>query len=162
VGTLAVSFRNCNLRKNKMKEYLDNCLEKYFIQILNRNEFKLIDSEFFGLGGIYRFENSDLKFNIINDRGIIETSISSIYSEYFFDFELVNFYLFKQTKSEILKPKFGENILSKRLNLEEISSLFEKELDYINFIFSKTEYLKTETELLKIGAERAKLLFGNI
>ena len=145
-----------------MKEHLDNYLEKYFIQILNRNEFKLIDSEFSGMGGIYRFENNELKFNIIYDRGIIETSISSIYSKDFFDFEIINFYLLKQTKSEILKPKFGENILSKRLSLEEISLFFEKEFDWINYIFSKTEYLKTETELLNIGNERAKLLFGNI
>jgi hypothetical protein len=145
-----------------MKEHLDNYLEKYFIQILNRNEFKLIDSEFSGMGGIYRFENNELKFNIIDDRGIIETSISSIYSKSFFDFEIVNFYLLKQTKSGILKPKFGENILSKRLSLEEISLFFEKEFDWINSIFSKTEYLKTETELLNIGNERAKLLFGSI
>ena len=145
-----------------MKEYLDNCLEKYFITILNRNGFKLIDSEFSGMGGIYRFENNDLKFNIINDRGIIENSISSIYSKNFFDFELVNFYFLKQTKSGILKPKLGENILSKRLNLEEISFFFDKEFYWIKSIFDKTAYLKTETELLNIGNERAKLLFGNI
>jgi hypothetical protein len=40
-----------------MKEYLDECLEKYFNQILNRNGFKLLDSEFSSMGGIYRFEN---------------------------------------------------------------------------------------------------------
>lgn len=145
-----------------MKELLDNYLEKYFIQILNKNEFKLIDSEFSGMGGIYRYENSDLKFNIINDRGIIETSISSLYSKNFFDFELINNYFLKQTKSEFLKPNFGENILTKRLNLEEISLFFDKEFDWIKFIFDKTEYSKTETELLNIGIERAKLLFGNI
>jgi hypothetical protein len=145
-----------------MKEHLDNCLEKYFIQILNRNEFKLIDSVFSSMGVIYRFENSNLKFNIINDRGIIETSISSINSINYFDFELLNFYFLKQKKSEILKPKFGENILSKRLNLEEISLFFDKEFNWIKSIFDKTEFLKTETELQYIGNERAKLLFGNI
>jgi hypothetical protein len=32
-----------------MKEYLDECLEKYFIQILNRNGFELLDSIFSGM-----------------------------------------------------------------------------------------------------------------
>ena len=144
-----------------MKEYLDVCLEKYFIQILNRNDFKMSSSEFYGMGGIYRFENNYLKFNIINDRGIVETSISSIFSETFFDFELLNAYFLKQRKSEIVKPTFGVNILSKRLSLEEISLLFEKEYSCIKSIFDKTQYHKTEKELLNIGNERAKLLFGN-
>ncbi len=143
-----------------MKEDLDNCLEKYFIQILNRNGFKLIDSDFSSMGVIYRFKNSNLKFNIINDRGIIETSISSINSINYFDFELVNIYFLKQNKTKILKPKFGENVLSKRLNLEEISLFFDKEFDWIKSVFDKTEFLKTETELQNIGNERAKLLFG--
>ena len=114
------------------------------------------------MGGIYRFKNKNLKFNIINDRGIIETTISSIYSENYFDFELLKVYFFKQTKSEIIKPKFGENILSKRLSLEEISYFLEKEINWIGSIFDKTKYLKTENELQNIGNERAKLLFGNI
>jgi hypothetical protein len=144
-----------------MKEYLDETLEKYFIKFLNINEFKLIDSEFSGMGGIYRFENRDLKFNLVNDRGIIETYISSIYSTNFFDFDLINFYFLKQSKLESLKPSFGKNLLTKRLNLEEIRLFIEKEFDWIKFIFNKTEYSKTETELIHIGNERAKLLFGN-
>lgn len=145
-----------------MKEHLDNCLEKYFTQILNRNDFKLLNSDSFGMDGIYRFENENLKFNIINDRGIIETTISSIYSDNSFDFELLHAFFLKQTKSEITKPKFGENILSKRLSLEEISFFFEKELNWIKSIFDKTQYLKTEEKLLNLGNERAKLTFGDI
>ena len=93
-----------------MKEYLDESLEKYFIQTLNKNGFELIDSEFSDMGGIYRFENGNLKFSIINDRGIIETSISSKYSINAFDFGLLNVYLLKKIKPESIKPKFGENM----------------------------------------------------
>lgn len=144
-----------------MKEHLDKCLEKYFIEILNRNEFKLAHSEFLDMGGIYRFENSTLKFDIINDRGIIETSISSIHSKNSYDFKLVNVYFLKLTKSEILEPKFGKNILSKKLSLDEISLFFDREFEWISSIFNKTEYFKTEAALNTIGDERAKLLFGN-
>ena len=145
-----------------MKEYLDNCLEKYFIHILNRNKFKLINSEFSGMGGIYKFKNNNLKFNLINDRGIIDSSITSIYSKNFYDFEIVNIYLLNHNKTEFLKLKFGENIFSKKMNLEEISSFFEDEFDKINFIFSKSEYSKTENELQILEKERVRRLFGNI
>ena len=144
-----------------MKEYLDECLEKYFIQILDRNGFELIESTFSGMGGIYRFENEHLKFSIINDRGILETSISSIYSKNVFDFGLLYVYFLKKIKAESIKPKFGENILSKRLNLEEESEFFEKQFDWLKTIFNKTEYLATENELLNLATERMKLLFGN-
>ena len=144
-----------------MKEYLDECLEKYFIQILDRNGFELIESTFSGMGGIYRFENEHLKFSIINDRGILETSISSIYSKNVFDFGLLYVYFLKKIKAESIKPKFGENILSKRLNLEEESEFFEKQFDWLKTIFNKTEYLTTENELLNLATERMKLLFGN-
>ena len=120
-----------------MKEYLDESLEKYFIQTLNKNGFELIDSEFSDMGGTYRFENGNLKFSIINDRGIIETSISSKYSINVFDFGLLNVYLLKKIKPESIKPKFGENILSKRLNLDEESDFFEKQFDWIKTIFNK-------------------------
>ena len=145
-----------------MKEYLDDCLEKYFIQILNINGFELFDQEFSGMGGIYRFKNDDLKFNILNDRGIIETSISSIHCENTFDFGLLNVYFLQQNKAKIIKPKFGKNLLSKRLSLEDENIFFEKQFDWIKTIFNKTECLKTETELLNLGNQRMELLFGKI
>jgi hypothetical protein len=145
----------------RMKEYLGEYLEKYFIQILNRNGFELLDSSFSGIGGIYRFEKEHLKFNIINDRGILETSISSIYSKNAFDFGLLYIYFLKKIKPESIKPKFGKNILSKRLNLDEESAFFEKQFDWIKTVFNKTEYLTTENELLNLANDRMKLLFGN-
>jgi hypothetical protein len=60
-----------------------------------------------------------------------------------------------------IKPKFGENKLSKRLNLEEESEFFEKQFDWIKTIFNKTEYLTTENELLNLANARMKFLFGN-
>jgi hypothetical protein len=39
-----------------------------------------------------------------------------------------------------IKPKFGENKLSKRLDLEEESEFFEKQFDWIKTIFNKTNY----------------------
>jgi hypothetical protein len=148
--------------KEKMgiKEYLDNSLNKYYIELLNKNGFEMTESKISGMGGIYRFKNSWLNFIIINDRGIIETRIFSPYSENFYDFDLISAYLKRRNKLEMKKPKFGKSDLSKRLNLEQESELFENNLTELKSMFSELNFKKTESELNKIGKERAKLLFG--
>jgi hypothetical protein len=143
-----------------IKEYLDNCLNKYYIRILNKNKFELTESNISGMGGIYRYKNSWLNFDIVNDRGIIETRISSLYSENFYDLDLIKAYLSRRNKAEVEKPKFGKSDLSKRLNLEQESELFENSLSELKTMFNKLNYKQTESELNKIGNERAKLLFG--
>ena len=144
----------------EIKEYLDSCLNKYFIEILNRNGFELTEKLFSGMGGIYRFKNSWLNFEIVNDRGIIETRICSIFSDTFYDFDILDVYLKRNNKIEIEKPKFGKSDLSKRMNLEQESRLFESNLTEIKTLFNKLNYKQTEFELNIIGNERAKLLFG--
>ena len=143
-----------------IKEYLDNSLNKYYIDILNNNGFELTESNISGMGGIYRFKNSWLNFAIVNDRGIIETRISSLYSQKSYDFHLINAYLNRKNKSEIEKPKFGKFDLLKRLNLEQESELFKNNLTELKSMFNELNYKQTESELNKIGNERAKLLFG--
>ena len=151
--------RNQN-EKMGIKEYLDTSLNKYYIGILNENGFELTESDISGMGGIYRFKNSWLNFDIVNDRGIIETRISSLKSENFYDFDLINAYLNRRNKTELEKPKFGKSDLSKRLNLEQESELFENSLTELKTMFNELNYKQTESELNKIGNERAKLLFG--
>ena len=143
-----------------IKEYLDNNLNKYYIGILNKNGFELTESNISGMGGIYRFKNSWLNFDIVNDRGIIETRISSLFSENFYDLDLINAFLSRRNKTELEKPKFGKSDLSKRLNLEQESELFENNLTELKTMFNELNYKQTESELNKIGNERAKLLFG--
>jgi hypothetical protein len=143
-----------------IKEYLDNSLNKYYIEILNKNGFELTESNIGLLGGIYRFKNSSLNFDIVNDRGIIETRISSLYSENFYKLDLINTYLNRRNKTELEKPKFGKSDLSKRLNFEQESELFENSLSELKTMFNELNYKHTESELNKIGNERAKLLFG--
>ena len=134
-----------------IKEHLDNSLNKYYIEILNNNGFELLESNISGMGGIYRFKTSWLNFDIVNDRGIIETRISSPYSENFYDFDLINAYLNRRNKSEMEKPKFGKSDLSKRLNLEQESELFEKNLTELKSMFNELNIKKTESDLKKIG-----------
>ena len=143
-----------------MKVYLDKSLNKYYLGILNQNGFEMTESDFSGMGGIYRFKNSWLNFDIINDRGIIETRVSSLFSKHFYDFDLINVYLCRRNKSADENSKFGKYDLSKRLNLEQESELFKNNLSELKTMFNKLNYKQTESELNKIGNERAKLLFG--
>ena len=143
-----------------IKEYLDKSLNKYFIGILNKNGFELAESNISGMGGIYRFKNIWLNFEIVNDRGIIETRISSIFSKHNYDFDLINAYLNRKNKSNGENLKFGKSDLSKRLNLEQESELFENNLFELKTMFNELNYKQTESKLNEIGNERAKLLFG--
>ena len=133
-----------------MNEKLNEYLEKYFIQILEINEFKVISSDLYKLGESNIYSNNHLKFKLINDRGIIETSISSIFSDLYFDFELLYSYYLIKTKAGNDKPKFGDKIINRRLSLEDISLFFEKEYNLLKNIFEKDNYLNNEKELLNI------------
>ncbi|WP_418512096.1 hypothetical protein [Corallibacter sp.] len=143
-----------------IKGYLDNSLNKYYIDILNKNGFELTESDIRGMGGVYRFKSNWLNFEIINDRGIIETRISSIFSKHYYDFDLINAYFNRNNKSNGENSKFGKYDLSKRLNLEQESELFESNLSELKTMFNELNYKQTESKLNKIGNERAKLLFG--
>ena len=143
-----------------MKEYLDNCLQKYFAEILNKQKFRKSDSQISGMGAFYEFKNKDLKFMIINDRGIIEVSLGSIYSKNLFDFGLVNSLFNEKFDLSNSNPKFGKNTLSKRLDLETIEELFQRKYDDLKFAFNNDNYGNTEIELSKLGNDRANLLFG--
>ena len=142
-----------------IKEYLDSCLNKYYIGMLKSNGFELVDSNISGMGGIYYFKSDWLNFSILNDRGIIETRISSLYSKKEFDFDIINAFFVRNTGLTIDDKKFGKSDLSKRLNLEQESQLFESSIDTLKTMFNEQNYNQTELELHKYEKERAKLIF---
>jgi len=144
-----------------MKEYLDDCLEKHFVEFLNEKEFRKSDSLVSGMGAYYEFKNNDFKFIIANDRGIIDVSLSSLCSTNSFDFELINAFLNKKIELLIAKPKFGINVLSKRLDVRTIRNVFQEKYEELKSALNKENYKNTESELLKLGNERANILFGN-
>ena len=144
-----------------IKEYLKDSLQNYYIRILNENGFKLTGSNIAEMFGVYSFKSNWLNFNIANDRGIIETRISSILSpDNFYDFDIINVYFNRKNKLKEEKLKFGKSDLLKRLNLEQESELFERNISEIKEMFNESNYRKTELELNKIANERADILFG--
>ncbi len=149
-------------RQRDTKEYLDYCLEKYYQKLLDKYGFVLIDTQLSGMGALYSFKNDSFVFTIINDRGVIETRIKSINSgDSYFDFDTLNV-LMKKLKGEINSSDKSvlRNYLTKRLNLEDESELFDREMDFIKELFDKKNFKRTEKALNEIGKERAEFLFG--
>jgi len=132
------------------KEYLDKNLNKYYLNTLEQNGFEITKSDFRGMGAGYYFKNNWLNFNIINDRGIIMTNISSIYSKKVFDFNIIDAAFIQES---------GKYDLLKNLSLEQESDLFQKNIDLLYSIFNKHNYKQTELKLHTFNKERAKLIF---
>ena len=72
----------------------------------------------------------------------------------------INVYFNRKNKLKEEKLKFGKSDLLKRLNLEQESELFERNISEIKEMFNESNYRKTELELNKIANERADILFG--
>ena len=139
-----------------IKEHLDFSLRIHFDRVLKSNEFELVNSNIGGMGGIYYFKNNWLNFNLLNDRGVILTSISSIHSKKEFDFNVISVLLTKKnTPLKLVKQDYSTS-----LNLKQESSLFESNIELLKEMFNEENYKKTELELNKFQKERAKLRYG--
>ena len=131
----------------KIKEYLDYCLNNYFLKILEDNKFKIDKSDFSSIGGVYEFKSNNLKFKILNDRGLVETLISSIFSERFYDFETLRAFLNRKNELKNRKSVFGKNGNFRKLSLKEQSEFFEKNIEFLNEQFNEKNYSDTEEKL---------------
>jgi hypothetical protein len=131
----------------KIKEYLDYCLNNYFLKILEENQFKIDKSDFSSIGGVYEFKSNKLKFKILNDRGLVESFVSSIFSERFYDFETLRAFFNRKNESKNGKSVFGKNGNFRKLSLKEMSEFFEKNIEFLNEQFNERKYSDTEEKL---------------
>lgn len=138
-----------------MSNKIDEILNKYFSEFLNLYEFKKSDEMTSNMSSLYEYKNKDLKFRILNDRGIFEILISALNSSNFFDIELINYYLKLNDKT-----KFSEKILLSRLGFENIENIIQNEYQNIKKIFNSENYILTERKLNELGNQRAHLLFN--
>lgn len=147
-----------------IKEYLDYCLEKYFQKVLDKNGFSLTDNKISNMSGLYSYKSDCIEFSLINDRGVVEARLKSIYiKDTSFDFETVNV-LMKKLKGEIDKSDRSvfRNHYTKRLNLKDISELFDRNMNFIKELFDQKNIKQTKKALKEIGNERIEFLYGKI
>src|SRR5690606_35367818 len=130
-----------------MKEYLDNAMEQHFTFYMKENNFHFERFKSSSFGISYTFSNGHIRLVISKDRGLIETSLSSIHSENYFDINLIyNFHKSKNCDLS-LEDFFGKNPQSNRLNLEQAAAFLQDQRNWITNIFKENNYIETEKDL---------------
>ncbi|WP_026463822.1 hypothetical protein [Adhaeribacter aquaticus] len=144
-----------------IKEYLDYCLETYYEKILEKHGFKLENQLMSGMAALYSFKNDRLRIDLVNDRGLIETRIASIYSnESYCDLDLLNVLIILKKEGKVsLDKQTLSTIPIKRLSLRDIAELLNLNMELIRELFSKENFLQTNKFLNVIGERRAEILF---
>ncbi|HET8859930.1 hypothetical protein [Marivirga sp.] len=103
-------------------------------------------------GALIKLENSQIRLQLTNDRGLISLEVSSAHAEEdFYDLELI-FALLNPEKSLVgLKRK---QILNNRVNLENQVLFLQAKYQEIASLFSDSKYRITKQRLSKLGEER--------
>lgn len=138
------------------KDNLDNAFEKHIKQIAIQLNFQVYENYDQGMGALIKLKNKDLIIQLINDRGLINLEIGSIYGkDYFFDSELISSLIrLEQADQENLSKMRRKQIINNRLSLEQQIGLLNSYYFKLKEIFSKSNYKKTFEILNKIGRER--------
>ena len=140
-------------------EELDIVIEKYFSHIIENYNFVLYETNDKGLGALRKYKNDSLKIQVLNDRGIINLNVSSVFDkEDFRDTEIVNSMIELGNLSTVIIGKWErEKILNKRLELKEQANLINKNWELLKRCFDERNYKNTMKQLDIIGIERTKI-----
>jgi hypothetical protein len=140
-------------------EELDIVIEKYFSHIIENFNFVLYETNDKGMGALRKYKNDSLKIQVLNDRGIINLNVSSVFDkEDFRDTEIVNSMIeLENLSTEIIGKWDREKILNKRLELKEQANLINKNWELLKRYFDEKNYKNTMKQLEIIGIERTKI-----
>ena len=143
-------------------EDLNKAIDKYFIGLLNSNDFILYEENAKGMGALRKYENQKIKIQIINDRGLINLDVSSKHGkEDFRDTEILYSMIELGLGSNMKIGKWQrEKILNKRLDLENQANFIKENWSVLIRLFDCENYKQTIKNINKIGLERSKLMFG--
>jgi len=140
-------------------EELDIVIEKYISHIIENYNFVLYETNDKGMGALRKYKNDSLKIQVLNDRGIINLNVSSVFDkEDFTDTEIVNSMIELENLSTVIIGKWErEKILNKRLELKEQANLINKNWELLKRYFDEKNYKNTMKQLEIIGIERTKI-----
>jgi len=130
-------------------EKIDEVHIKYFKSIfeqLGLKEYQAVDGN--GMGGLRRFSNSELKAQLINDRGITTFEISSVHGpEEFIEFEIImdDFSKINEPSLSPRKRGFG----NKRYSFVEQVKFLQEHWNEILEAFSIQNYEETKSRIFK-------------
>jgi hypothetical protein len=129
------------------KEYFKDAFEK-----LGLERYEEMDGP--GMGALIKFKNDSFRFQLINDRGLIETELSPFYGdEEFRDIEL--FYaLITLTAHPTTKGLEKRKILGKRLDFPTQAIFFLDNFDQLKMLLNMNNYKDTINQIDNLGRER--------
>jgi hypothetical protein len=149
-------------KQSSFKDYLDQCIDIYYSNLISKYHFQVTRSYFEGLGALYEFESSSFKLKIVNDKGLINSEISSIYQpETYKDVDAFNSLIQLNKVEEASLDKWQiKMILTKTLSCEEEANFINSEYNKISEILNQNNYQKTLQELDKLQRKRFNYLFN--
>jgi hypothetical protein len=140
--------------------YLKHCIDKFYLGLLTKYNFKLALKQIEGMGGLYQYENESFCLKIINDRGIVDSTLAPIHNlNAYFDLGLL-YWLVSLQQNPNANQWDKLLILVKNLSCEEEAVFIDSNYALLNDLLSEEKYTGTKAELEKVGRERADLLFG--
>ncbi|WP_319591629.1 hypothetical protein [uncultured Draconibacterium sp.] len=142
-------------------EDLNISIEKYCSDLLYSYEFEKVEEFYQGMGALKKFENKNLKIQIVNDRGLINLDISSKYGdENYRDVELIKSLIELDALSNEKIGKWERNkILNQNLDLISQCNFIIENIETLAKLFDRKNYKKTIKKIDKVGFERSHKLF---
>jgi hypothetical protein len=153
---------NLMTKQSSFKDYLDQCITKYFSGLISKYEFRVTSSYFEGLGALYEFQNPSFKLKIINDRDIINTDIASNFQpEIYKDVEVYNSLIqLKKVDAATVDEWKLKMIVTKRLSCEEQATFIDSEYSKLTELLNHSNYQKTLQEVEELQRKRFNYLFN--
>ncbi|AXY77381.1 hypothetical protein D3H65_26870 [Paraflavitalea soli] len=145
-----------------LKEYLDECIKLYYSKVIGKFHFHLVETLSEGPGILYTYQNDSFKIRIVNDRGLINGELASLYDpDQYFDI-----YLFFAHIRLTVYPEQATNawdkkmILSRTLSCEEETAVIDDHYSIVSTLLSGDRYASTIEAMNILTREHDSLLYG--
>jgi hypothetical protein len=136
------------------KDYLHLCISNYYSSLISKYDFKISGSYFEGLGALSEFESPCFNMKIVNDKGVVNTELASIYQpDTYKDVEAFNSVL-QLKKHRVSGDRQIKMILTKTLSCQEASNFIDSEYSELSRLLNQNNYQKTLQELDKLQRKR--------
>ena len=144
------------------KETLEQEFQRHLKEPATQLGFEIYEEQSSNTGGaLIKLRNTELKIQLVNDRGIINLDIGPTGRlENFTDTELLNSLIQLNGVSESLTKMSRKKIVNKRIGLGEQIKFLTEYYTELKKLFSSKKCKKTSEQLVKLGEERFNNLTG--
>jgi hypothetical protein len=144
------------------KETFEQEFQRHLKNPSTQRGFEVYEEQSSNTGGaLIKLQNSKLRIQLVNDRGIINLDIGPICGpETFTDTELLNSLIQLNNTTEPLTKMGRKKILNKRLGLSEQVTFLTTHYNELTELFSTPSNSRTLEQLETLGNERFNNMIG--